>query len=237
MESNTQFEEKDFLPSFFLNYIGNSQSNIFSKLKGNQIITNTSLVNKTARFIRKNDLEHGWLRVEYGMLPYSTNERIDRERNSFQTKPRTVEIERILSRALRSSLSMDSLSLSNRTIILDNDIILADGSTRALCLNSSLVSLYLFLKGNGLSHLVRSLVFGICIGIKEDGTFTANPDFSIDQSLSNDIFVIVDDKEKIVELHCNCDKNGFSIDLMKEIILLSLDSSKRYFDYLRKNIL
>ncbi|OGD16699.1 MAG: ribonuclease PH [Candidatus Aminicenantes bacterium RBG_16_63_14] len=154
----------------------------------------------------------GWITAEYAMLPRATEERTPRERTAGRVSGRTQEIQRLVGRALRAVT--DLRALGERQIIIDCDVIQADGGTRAASVTAGCVALGLALKkmiDQGLiDHMpLRHLVAGVSVGIVRGRTLL-DLDYAEDSQAELDMNVIETDRGELVEVQAGAEKNPFS---------------------------
>ena len=154
----------------------------------------------------------GWITAEYAMLPRATTERTPRERVAGRISGRTQEIQRLVGRALRAVT--DLRALGERQIIIDCDVIQADGGTRAASVTAGCVALGLALKkmiDQGLiDHMpLRHLVAGVSVGIVK-GRALVDLDYSEDCQADLDMNVIETDRGELVEVQAGAEKCPFS---------------------------
>ena len=107
----------------------------FGKTK---VICNASIESGVPNFLRGQDV--GWITAEYGMLPRSTDSRMRREAAHHKQAGRTMEIQRLIGRSLRTAVDMDLLG--ENTVIVDCDVIQADGGTRTASITGGYIALY-----------------------------------------------------------------------------------------------
>jgi ribonuclease PH len=154
----------------------------------------------------------GWVTAEYAMLPRATEERTPRERTAGRVSGRTQEIQRLVGRALRAVT--DLRALGERQIIIDCDVIQADGGTRAASVTAGCVALGLALKkmlDQGLIDQMplRHLVAGVSVGIVR-GRILLDLDYPEDSQAELDMNVIETDRGELVEVQAGAEKNPFS---------------------------
>ncbi len=113
------------------------EGNIEINAGNTRILCTASVLDSVPRFLRESN--QSWLTAEYSMLPRATHTRTDRDIQRGKISPRSSEIQRLIGRALRSSINLKSFS--GQTIIIDCDVILADGSTRCHAINGGQVAL------------------------------------------------------------------------------------------------
>ena len=161
----------------------------------------------------------GWVTAEYAMLPRATTERTPRERTAGRVSGRTQEIQRLVGRALRAVT--DLRALGERQIIVDCDVIQADGGTRAASVTAGCVALGLALKKmideGMIDHMpLRHLVAGVSVGIVRGRTLL-DLDYSEDSQADLDMNVIETDRGELVEVQAGAEKCPFS---RKELLSL-----------------
>jgi ribonuclease PH len=154
----------------------------------------------------------GWVTAEYAMLPRATTERTPRERTAGRVSGRTQEIQRLVGRALRAVT--DLRALGERQIIIDCDVIQADGGTRAASVTAGCVALGLALKKmideGMIDHMpLRHLVAGVSVGIVKGRTLL-DLDYAEDSQADLDMNVIETDRGELVEVQAGAEKNPFS---------------------------
>ena len=124
------------------NVLHNADGSCLIKCGNTQVICSASLENSVPKFLKgKNS---GWITAEYGMLPRSTEQRMQREAKKGGQSSRTQEIQRLIGRSLRSAANLKSLG--EKQIIIDCDVINADGGTRTAAITGSYVALHLAIR-------------------------------------------------------------------------------------------
>ncbi|MDR3224083.1 MAG: ribonuclease PH [Holosporales bacterium] len=121
------------------NYYPHGDGSCFVKFGRTHVICTATVDERVPLFLRNS--KTGWISAEYGMLPCSCNERTDREAVKGKQSGRTLEIQRLIGRALRSVVSLGSLG--ERQIKIDCDVIQADGGTRTASITGAFVAMYL----------------------------------------------------------------------------------------------
>lgn len=154
----------------------------------------------------------GWLTAEYGMLPASTGRRTRREASSGSQRGRTVEIQRLIGRSLRSAYGLDRLG--ERTVWLDCDVLQADGGTRCASICGAWVALH-----RATSRLVESgampavpmvdTVAAVSVGLV-DGEPLVDLDYGEDSSADADINVVMTGSGEVVEVQATAEGALFS---------------------------
>lgn len=139
----------------------------------------------------------GWVTAEYSMLPRATNTRSDREAVRGKLGGRTHEIQRLIGRALRQSV--DLAKLGERSILIDCDVLVADGGTRCASITGGWIALALAMRAKKLeAHLVRN-VAAVSVGIV-DGQAVLDLPYEEDSRADVDLNVVATDAGHYVEL-------------------------------------
>ena len=150
----------------------------------------------------------GWVTAEYGMLPRSTAVRVPRESLRGQVKGRTHEIMRLIGRSLR--VAVDLRALGERSIVLDCDVIEADGGTRTASVTGSCIALHDALATLRLPrHPMRELVAAVSVGICE-GVPLLDLDYGEDSSASVDMNVVMAESGRFIEVQGTAEGAPFS---------------------------
>jgi ribonuclease PH len=165
----------------------------------------------------------GWVTGEYGMLPRSTHTRTSRERNG--AKGRTQEIQRLIGRSLRSVT--DLAALGPRTVILDCDVLQADGGTRTASVTGAAVALSLacrsLVRDGGLPrNPMRELVAAVSVGLFE-GIPLLDLDYSEDSRAQVDMNLVATQGGKLVEVQGTAEGDPFSRGEFTELMDLGLE--------------
>jgi ribonuclease PH len=165
----------------------------------------------------------GWVTAEYGMLPRSTHTRTSRERTG--ARGRTQEIQRLIGRSLRSVT--DLTALGPRTIILDCDVLQADGGTRTASITGASVALALacrHLVAQGLlsRHPMRELVAAVSVGIHE-GTPVLDLDYPEDSRAQVDMNLVATEAGRLVEVQGTAEGDPFAREELDELLDLGME--------------
>ena len=147
----------------------------------------------------------GWLTAEYGMLPASTGMRTRREASDGKQKGRTVEIQRLIGRALRAAYEMESLG--ERTVWLDCDVIQADGGTRTAAVSGAWVALALAAAKHGLPE-PEDLVGAVSVGIV-GGEALLDLDYVEDAAADVDMNVVMTGVGRLIEVQATAERVPF----------------------------
>ena len=196
--------------SISFDLLTNTENSCLIKFGNTVVICKATIEETVPPFLRKSGL--GWVTAEYGMLPGSTNERMRREAKQIAQSGRTQEIQRLIGRSLR--MAVDRVALGERQIIVDCDVIQADGGTRCASICGGWVALKL-----ATNSLIRSgqikfdpivrHVAAISCGVI-DGEPKLDLNYKEDSSAETDANFVMDDKGKLIEIQCSAEKEPFS---------------------------
>jgi ribonuclease PH len=159
----------------------------------------------------------GWLTAEYSMLPASTGQRTAREASQGKQKGRTVEIQRLIGRAMRAVADMDALG--ERTLWLDCDVLQADGGTRCAGISGVYVAAKRALDRMGLGRALVDTVGAVSVGIV-DGEPLLDLDYVEDSSAEVDLNVVMTGSGRLVEVQATAEGAPFSRDDLDEMLAL-----------------
>jgi ribonuclease PH len=149
----------------------------------------------------------GWMTAEYSLLPASTGERVAREAAKGKQGGRTVEIQRLIGRALRSVC--DFQSLGERTLWLDCDVIQADGGTRCAAISGAYVAASRALDRFGLSKALSGQIAAVSVGVVE-GRPLLDLDYSEDSTAETDMNVVMTADGRLVEVQATAEREPFT---------------------------
>ena len=161
----------------------------------------------------------GWVTAEYSMLPSSTHTRIRRERS--KVSGRTQEIQRLIGRSLRSIVDLEKLG--ERSILIDCDVLVADGGTRTTSISGAYVALKLAvnkLMSEGLlseDPIIEPLA-AISVGINEEGKIIADLNYEEDSSCETDMNIVMTEAGKFIEVQGTAEGSPFSMDQLQALL-------------------
>lgn len=184
------------------------------KFGDTHVICTASIENHVPRWMRGSN--EGWITAEYGMLPRSTHERMNREAARGKQSGRTMEIQRLIGRSLRQAV--DLKYLKDKTINVDCDVIQADGGTRTASISGACVALFEAIKN---SHddqrAIKEYVAAVSIGLK-DGSPLLDLDYEEDSSADTDLNVVMTESGGIIEIQGTAEKYPFTKSQLDEMI-------------------
>jgi ribonuclease PH len=160
----------------------------------------------------------GWLTAEYSLLPASTGDRTEREASRGRQGGRTVEIQRLIGRALRAVTDFEALG--ERTLWVDCDVLQADGGTRCAAISGAYVAAYRALDRFGLSRALSGSVAAVSVGIVEGQTLL-DLDYSEDSTAEVDMNVVVTGDGELVEVQATAERTAFPREALDEMLDLA----------------
>jgi ribonuclease PH len=161
----------------------------------------------------------GWMTAEYSLLPASTGERTAREVRSGRQQGRTVEIQRLIGRAVRAVADFDALG--ERTLWLDCDVLQADGGTRCASITGAWIAARRALDRFGLSKaLAGGSVAAVSVGIV-GAEAVLDLDYEEDSSAETDMNVVMTGDGRLVEVQATAEKDPFSRELLDSLLDLA----------------
>jgi ribonuclease PH len=160
----------------------------------------------------------GWMTAEYSLLPASTGERTDREAARGKQGGRTIEIQRLIGRALRGVV--DFQALGERTVYLDCDVLQADGGTRCAAITGAYVAAHRALDRFGLSKALTGSVAAVSVGVV-DGASLLDLDYSEDSNADVDVNVVMTGDGRFVEVQSTAEKVPFDRARLDELLDLA----------------
>ena len=161
----------------------------------------------------------GWMTAEYSLLPASTGERVAREASRGRQGGRTIEIQRLIGRALRGVV--DFQALGERTVWLDCDVLQADGGTRCAAISGAYVAARRALDRFGLSRALAGSVAAVSVGIV-DGEPRLDLEYTEDSAAEVDMNVVMTGDGRLVEVQSTAEGVPFSRDDLDELLELAV---------------
>jgi ribonuclease PH len=200
------------------------------KMGDTQIICAASIESKVPPFLRNTG--SGWITAEYGMLPRSTGTRMRRESSLGKVQGRTQEIQRLIGRSLRAIVDLDILG--ERQIIVDCDVINADGGTRCASITGAYVALHQAISSlikDGLinTNPIRSQVAAISCGVVGD-EILLDLDYSEDSTAHTDANFVLSSCGNIIEVQASAEKDAFSKEQFLNMLELAENAGKQLFN-------
>ncbi len=220
-EANRQPHELRTL-TFTRHYTRYAEGSVLVEFGNTKVLCNASVkLEQVPRFLKGSG--QGWVTAEYSMLPRATHDRSDREAARGQQGGRTLEIQRLISRSLRSMV--DLKKMGEHSVIIDCDVLQADGGTRTASISGACIALIdalsfmhqkkLFTESPLLHH-----VAAVSVGIHQ-GTPMLDLDYTEDSNAETDMNIVMNDKNGFVEIQGTAEKGTFSGEQMQQMLALA----------------
>lgn len=180
----------------------------------------------------------GWVTAEYGMLPRSTGSRMGREAARGKQGGRTVEIQRLIGRSLRAAI--DLKKLGENTIVIDCDVIQADGGTRTAAITGGCVALVdavnsLLQRGKIAESPIKHLIAAVSVGVYE-GQPVLDLDYAEDSQAQTDMNVIMTEQGGFVEVQGTAEDGVFSAEQLQGMLSLAQQGIAELVDVQRREL-
>ncbi|MDO8705976.1 MAG: ribonuclease PH [Sulfuricaulis sp.] len=211
------------------NYTKHAEGSVLVEFGETRVICNVSVEEKVPNFLKGKG--QGWVTAEYGMLPRSTGSRMNREATAGKQGGRTMEIQRLIGRALRAALNMKQLG--ERTFTIDCDVIQADGGTRTAAITGAYVGLaqamHKLLEARTIGAFpLRCAVAAVSAGIL-DGNPLLDLNYEEDYRAAVDFNVVMTEEGELVEVQGTGESHPFARDAMNELLDLCEEGVQQLF--------
>ena len=203
------------------------QTNVFKHPEGSvvisfgdtQVICSATIEESVPPFLRGS--ETGWVSAEYSMLPRATNTRNRRESSKGKLSGRTMEIQRLIGRSLRAVVDLEKLG--ERSIIVDCDVIQADGGTRTASITGAFVALQLAINklmqtGELSENPIKEHLAAISVGILEDDSYAVDLDYIEDSACQVDMNLVMTESGRFVEIQGTGEEATFDGDQLNHLL-------------------
>ena len=202
-------------------YTRHAEGSVLVSFGETRVLCTATVENRVPGFLRGKG--EGWVTAEYGMLPRSTHTRSDREASRGKQGGRTLEIQRLIGRALRACV--DRTALGERTITLDCDVLQADGGTRTAAITGAYVALvdamrWLQAKKEISKNPVIGAVAAVSVGVYR-GVPVLDLDYAEDSACDTDMNVVMNDGGGFIELQGTAEGHAFRRDELDALLALA----------------
>ena len=207
--------------SFETNINLHAEGSCFVKFGNTHVICTATIEEKTTPWLKNSG--KGWVTAEYGMLPRSTNTRIERESAKGKQSGRSQEIQRLIGRSLRSVINLENLG--ERQIKIDCDVIQADGGTRTASISGGFVALYLAIEKLKKNYNIKKPIIKDFIGAVSSGIIdnqaTLDLDYQEDSTAQVDANFVICESGKIAEIQVTGEEYFFTYEQFTQIFSLA----------------
>lgn len=215
-------------------YTKHAEGSVLVEFGDTKVICTASVERGVPRFLKGTG--QGWITAEYGMLPRSTTERMGREASRGRQGGRTLEIQRLIGRALRAAVDMKKLG--ENTINIDCDVIQADGGTRTAAITGACVALVDALRRMQEKKMVKAdpflhLIAAVSVGIYK-GSPVLDLDYPEDSSAQTDMNVVMTDVGGFIEVQGTAEDAPFSQNEMLAMMALARSGIEELIELQKK---
>jgi ribonuclease PH len=203
-------------------YIKHPEGSVLISVGDTKVICSATIDDRVPPFMRGKG--KGWINAEYAMLPRATNQRNIRESSKGKVSGRTMEIQRLIGRALRAVVDLETLG--ERTVWLDCDVIQADGGTRTASITGAFVAMALAL-GRAVeeekltNYPIRDYLAATSVGVDVEHGTILDLNYEEDSNIEVDMNIVMTSKGQFVELQGTGEEATFSKEQFDEMLGLA----------------
>ena len=209
--------------AFTNNYTKYAEGSVLAEYGDTKVLCNASIISGVPKFLKGKN--QGWVTAEYSMLPRATHDRVSRDVSRGSISGRSMEIQRLIGRSLRSAVILTDLP--EYTIAIDCDVIQADVGTRAASITGGCIALYHAvnsMKKNGLilpdKNPFNKLVASVSVGIY-GGEFLLDLDYLEDANSQVDLNVVMNNDGNLIEVQGTAESKSFSKKELEQMLSLA----------------
>ena len=206
---------------FTRNYTKHAEGSVLVEFGDTKVLCNASIAPQVPPFLR--DQGKGWITAEYGMLPRSTGSRMPREASRGKQGGRTLEIQRLIGRALRAAV--DLRQLGEHTITVDCDVLQADGGTRTASISGSFVALHDAIQNLINTEVITTNPIQGYIASVSVGVFEQVPvldlDYAEDSQADTDMNIVMNERMQFIELQGTAEAHSFNDQELQQMLALA----------------
>src|SRR5690625_401480 len=219
------------------NFITHPEGSVLIEFGETKVICNASIEERVPPFMRGQN--KGWITAEYSMLPRATEQRNIREAARGKLSGRTMEIQRLIGRALRAVVDLEKIG--ERTIWIDCDVIQADGGTRTASITGAFVALVLACHRLIEDDLIDTLpitdyLAAISVGVDEEENIVLDLNYEQDVSANVDMNIVMTGSGEFVEIQGTGEETTFSYNQLEQMLKVAKIGIEQLFDIQRKAI-
>jgi ribonuclease PH len=206
---------------FTTDFTRHAEGSVLAEFGDTRVLCNASVENRVPPWLR--GAGRGWVTGEYGMLPRATHSRTGREAARGRQGGRTMEIQRLIGRALRAAT--DLTALGERTVTLDCDVIQADGGTRTAAISGAYVALSIAMQRLHATNVLREnpihgRIAAVSVGIWR-GTPLLDLDYVEDSEAETDMNVVMNEAGRFIEVQGTAEGHAFARDELQALLDLA----------------
>lgn len=202
-------------------YLLTAEGSVLIEVGNTRVLCTASVEDTVPPFLRNSG--KGWVTAEYSMLPRATSTRTAREVNKGRPSGRTMEIQRLIGRSLRTV--MDMAALGERSVILDCDVLQADGGTRTAAITGAYIAMSAAMRKMVASGALKKSPVRDCVAATSVGVVGGVPMLDLcyqeDSQAEVDMNVVMTGSGKFVELQATAEKTAFDDEHLAELLSLA----------------
>ncbi|MBX5474795.1 MAG: ribonuclease PH [Thermoleophilia bacterium] len=202
--------------SIEVDYLENPHGSALITQGKTKVLCTAMIQEEVPRWLRGSG--RGWITAEYSLLPASTGDRVEREASRGRQQGRTVEIQRLIGRAVRAVADLEALG--ERTIWLDCDVLQADGGTRCAAICGAYVAGMRALERFGLSRAFRGSVAAVSVGVV-GGVPLLDLNYDEDSTADTDMNVVMTGDGRLIEVQATAERDPFARETLDELLELA----------------
>lgn len=219
--------------AFTRHFTRHAEGSVLVEYGDTHVVCNASIEEKIPPFLKGTG--RGWVTAEYGMLPRSAGSRMKREAAQGRQSGRTLEIQRLIGRALRAVMDLEALG--ERTLIIDCDVLQADGGTRTASISGGYIALYDAVRQLLGSKLIQTnplhgLVASVSVGIYR-GAPILDLDYAEDSEAETDMNVVMNEAGHFVEIQGTAEGHAFRLEELHAMLELAGGGIRRIMELQR----
>ncbi|ASN05075.1 ribonuclease PH [Virgibacillus necropolis] len=220
-----------------VDFIKHPEGSVLIRVGDTKVICNASIEDKVPPFMRGQG--KGWITAEYSMLPRATDRRNIRESSKGKVSGRTMEIQRLIGRALRSVVDLDKIG--ERTVWVDCDVIQADGGTRTASITGAFVAVVLafgkMIDAKTMNKMpVTDFLAATSVGVLENGDEILDLNYQEDSQAQVDMNIVMTGSMEFVEIQGTGEEATFSYDQLQNMLKLATKGLQEIIEK-QKNVL
>ena len=203
---------------FIVDFTKHAEGSVLVSFGETRVLCTASITDNVPRFVKGTG--KGWLTAEYGMLPRSTHSRVDREASRGKQSGRTLEIQRLIGRALRAAIDLSIIG--ERTIYIDCDVLQADGGTRTAAITGACLALakathHMLQEKMVASDPLQQLIASVSVGLF-NGQAVLDLDYAEDSNAETDMNIVMNEKGQFIEIQGTAENEAFTENQLSDLI-------------------
>ena len=213
--------------SFIRHYTAHAEGSVLVSYGDTKVLCTASISDGVPYFLKES--KQGWVTAEYGMLPRATHTRSSREASAGKQTGRTIEIQRLIGRSLRTAIDLKKLGAF--TITIDCDVLQADGGTRTAAITGGCIAMidairHLQREGRLRTDPLKYLVAAVSVGVHKNLPII-DLDYQEDSSADTDMNIVMTEHDEFIELQGTAEKTPFHHGDLDQLLQLAREGIKQ----------